>query len=141
MISFRASSASFLSLHIYTPLPSARPSAFITVGYLQFSRYCPALSGSSKHSYSAVGMEYFFIRSFEKALEPSSIAAFFLGPNTLSPSFSKASTIPAHKGSSIPIILRSIPSFFTRAIKPSKSITDMSAHSAIPAIPALPGAA
>ena len=86
-------------------------------------------------------MEYFFISSLEKALEPSSIAAAFLGPNTLSPSASKASTIPAHRGSSIPIILKSIPSFFTRSIKPSKSITDISTHSARLAIPAFPGAA
>ena len=37
-------------------------------------------------------MLYFFIRSLEKALLPSRIAAFLRGPNTLRPSASKAST-------------------------------------------------
>ena len=41
--------------------------------------------GSSKFSYAAVGMLYFFIRSLEKALEPSRMAAFLRGPNTRSP--------------------------------------------------------
>ena len=132
--------ASLLSLQISTPFPSARPSALSTIGYLTFSRYFMASFGSLKFSYPAVGISYFFIRSFEKAFEPSSMTAFFLGPNTLSPSASKQSTIPFTSGSSIPIIVKSIFSFFAKSVRALKSITDIATFVAISSVPALPGA-
>ena len=85
-------------------------------------------------------MLYFFMRSFEKLLEPSMIAAFLRGPNTRSPSASKASTTPPTNGSSIPIIVRSISFSFANATSLSNSIAPMFTHSAYSSIPALPGA-
>ena len=132
--------ASSLVLQISTPFPSASPSAFKTVGYSAVSRYSSAASGVLKVSYAAVGILYFFIRSFENALEPSRIAAFFLGPNTRSPAASNASTIPPTRGSSIPTIVRSIFCSFANATSLSNSIAVIGTHSAICPIPALPGA-
>ena len=99
-----------------------------------------AASGLSKVSYAAVGMLYFFIKSFENALEPSISAAFFLGPNTLNPSASKASTTPITNGSSIPIMVKSITSSFANATNFSISVAAIETHSANCAIPAFPGA-
>jgi len=134
------SSAICLSSHIRTPFPSARPSALRTIGYLAVSRYFLASSADVNVSYAAVGILYFFIRSLENAFEPSSIAAFFLGPNTLKPSASNASTIPPTSGSSIPITVRSIAFSLANATSLSNSIALISTHSATSAIPALPGA-
>ena len=92
--------ASSLVIAIITPLPRARPSALTTVGIGQLSTYFKASSASVKTSYCAVGMLYFFIRSFEKTLLPSIIAAFFLGPKQGIPFSSSASTIPSTNGSS-----------------------------------------
>ena len=55
-----------------TPLPRARPSALTTVGMgavVEIGQR--GWSMSSKTSYSAVGMWYFFMRSLEKTLLPS----------------------------------------------------------------------
>ena len=134
------SSAICLSSHIRTPFPSARPSALRTIGYLAVSRYFLASSADVNVSYAAVGILYFFIRSLENAFEPSSIAAFFLGPNTLKPSASNASTTPPTSGSSIPITVRSIAFSLANATSLSNSIALISTHSATSAIPALPGA-
>ena len=141
MISFTPALASSKSLQINTPLPRARPSAFNTIGNSAVSRYANAASALSNVSYAAVGISYFFIRSFENALDPSMIAAFLRGPNTLMFSFSKASTQPATNGSSGPTITKSIAFSFANATSLSKSITEISTHSASSAIPALPGAA
>ena len=132
--------ASSLVLQISTPFPSARPSAFSTMGMGASSRYASASSAESKVSYEAVGILYFFIKSLENALEPSRMAAFFLGPNTRSPAASKASAAPAASGSSGPTITRSIPCSLANVTCASKSMTPISTHSASPAIPALPGA-
>ena len=134
-----ASASSFVG-QIRTPLPSASPSAFNTIGYSAFSRYAFASSADVNVSYAAVGMLYFFIKSFENAFEPSRIAAFFLGPNTLNPSASNTSTIPPTSGSSIPITVKSIFFSLANATSLSNSIALMSTHSAICEIPALPGA-
>ena len=133
-------SASSLFSHIRTPLPSASPSALRTIGYSAVSRYFLASLADVNVSYAAVGILYFFIRSLENALEPSRIAAFFLGPNTLKPSASNTSTTPPTSGSSIPITVRSILFSLANATSFSNSIALISTHSASSAIPALPGA-
>ena len=140
MISFTPASASSKVLQISTPFPSASPSAFRTIGIFAVFRYSSAFSGSSKFSYAAVGMLYFFIKSLENALEPSRIAAALFGPNTRSPSASKASTTPPTNGSSIPIMVRSIWFSFANATSLSNSMAPIGTHSAICPIPALPGA-
>ncbi len=127
-------------LQIRTPFPSARPSAFNTVGIGAVSRYASASSALVKVSYAAVGMWYFFIKSLENALEPSRMAAFFLGPNTRRPAVSKASTTPPTSGSSIPMTVRSISFSFANATSLSNSMAPMGTHSASSAMPAFPGA-
>ncbi len=141
IISFTPASASARSLQISTPFPSASPSAFKTIGKSAFvRRYSNAFSTSSKFSYAAVGISYFFIKSFENAFEPSRIAAFFLGPNTRSPRASNTSTTPPTRGSSIPMMVRPIFSFSAKSANFSNSIAPMFTHSAYSAIPAFPGA-
>ena len=140
MIVFTPSSASSRSLQISTPFPSARPSAFNTIGNLaSVFRYSIALAGSVKFSYAAVGMLYFFIRSLENAFDPSRMAAFFLGPKVRMPAASSSSTRPPTSGSSIPTITRSISFSFANATILSNSMAPIGAHSANSAIPALPG--
>ena len=78
--------------------------------------------------------------SLENALDPSIIAASFLGPKTLKPFSSKASTTPPTNGSSIPIMVRSISFSIAKAVNLSNSIAPMLTHSAYSSIPALPGA-
>ena len=140
IISLTPAFASSKVLQIKTPFPNARPSAFNTIGIFTVSKYANAFLGSSNVSYPAVGILYFFIRSFENALDPSKMAAFFLGPNTFKPSFSKASTIPPTNGSSIPTIVKSMPFSFAKAVSLSNSIAPIGTHSAILPIPAFPGA-
>ncbi len=141
MIVLTPAFASSRSLQMRTPLPSARPSALRTIGnFACVSRYSMALSGSVKISYSAVGIPYFFIRFFEKALLPSMIAAFFLVPKTRSPFASRLSTRPAQSGSSWLQTTMSMPCSFANAACASKSMTPIGTHSAISAMPALPGA-
>ena len=132
--------ASSSVLQINTPLPKASPSAFSTIGIFAVSRYASASFGSVKFSYPAVGMLYFFMRSLEKAFDPSRIAAFLRGPNTFSPSASNTSTIPPTNGSSIPTIVKSIACSFAKATSLSNSMAPIGTHSASAAIPALPGA-
>ena len=127
-------------LQIKTPFPSASPSAFNTIGIFAVSKYVRASSALSKFSYAAVGMLYFFIKSFENALEPSKMAAFLRGPNTRSPAFSNSSTTPPTNGSSIPIMVRSISFSFAKATNLSNSMAPIATHSANSAIPAFPGA-
>ena len=127
-------------LQISTPFPSASPSAFNTIGILAVSRYASASSALSKFSYAAVGILYFFIKSFENAFDPSRIAAFLRGPNTRRPAFSNSSTTPPTNGSSMPIIVRSISFSFAKATNLSNSIAPIATHSANSAIPAFPGA-
>ena len=68
------------------------------------------------------------------------MAAFLRGPNTLSPSASKASTIPPTSGSSMPITVRSMAFSFAKATSLSNSMAPIGTHSATSSIPALPGA-
>ena len=134
------SKASSRVSQIRTPLPRASPSAFSTIGILAVLRYSRASSALSNVAYSAVGMSYFFIRSLEKALLPSKMAAFLRGPKTLRPAFSKTSTTPPTRGSSIPTMVKSISFSLANATSLSNSIAPMGTHSAICAIPAFPGA-
>ena len=85
---------------IITPLPSASPSALITVGIGQVSMYFRAASISSKISYDAVGIPYFFMSRLEKALLPSMRAAALSGPKQGMPFSSSMSTRPSTSGSS-----------------------------------------
>ena len=141
MISFTPSSASWRSWQIRTPFPRASPSAFRTIGnFASVRRYVSAFSGSSKFSYAAVGILYFFIRSLENALEPSRIAAFFRGPNTRSPRDSNSSTTPPTRGSSIPIMVRSTCFSWAKSASFLNSIAPIFTHWAYSAIPAFPGA-
>ena len=141
MISSAPRSASSRFWQIKTPLPSARPDAFRTIGKDAFVfKYPMAASLSEKVSYAAVGMWYFFIRSFENALLPSRTAAFFSGPNTRSPLALKTSTIPPTSGSSMPMTVRSILCPQAKSASFSNSIAPIGTHSASSAMPAFPGA-
>jgi len=101
MISFTPSAACCSFSQISTPLPRARPSALMTTGYLPSAlMYAMTLAGSSKVSYLAVGMPYFFIRSLENTLEASMRAAALSGPKAGMPTAASASTMPRASGSS-----------------------------------------
>ena len=100
IIDLIASTASSRVNAMITPLPRASPSALMTVGIGAVAIYSSALSTLSKTSQAAVGIEYFFINSFEKTLLPSIIAAFARGPKQGIPFSSKASTQPSTSGSS-----------------------------------------
>ncbi len=98
-------------------------------------------SGESNVSYPAVGILYFFIRSLENALDPSRMAAFFLGPER-----PVSRLLQMHPPPLLPAG-RQDPRLPDRSHVPSanatwasKSITPISTHSATWAIPALPGA-
>src|SRR5690606_4285529 len=91
-------------------------------------------------SYAAVGILYFFIKSFVNDLDPSIIAAALLGPNTLMPAASNASVMPSNSGSSGPITARSIALSFAHAVSLSNSVSLIGTFVATSAIPALPGA-
>ena len=112
-----------------TPLPSARPSALITVGNSFLSLiYSIASSALSNTLYSAVGILYFCISSFEKTLEPSIIAAFARGPNVLNPASLRASTIPATSGSSGATTTKSALISLAKFTTPSISVAATSKH-------------
>ena len=100
IIDLTASFASSLVSAMTTPFPRASPSALITTGIGQLSRYSRAAAGSSNTSYAAVGMPYFFMRFLEKILLASITAAFLSGPKALMPSALRASTAPIARGSS-----------------------------------------
>ena len=140
MICFTPALAASMSSQISTPFPSARPSAFRTIGKSTVSGYASAAAGSVKFSYFAVGIPYFFIRSFENAFEPSRIAAFFRGPNARMPASSKRSMSPPTSGSSMPTTARPISFSFANSTSRSNSIAAIGTHSANSAMPALPGA-
>ena len=126
---------------IITPLPNAKPSALTTTGNsFLLSMYSTAFCALSKTSYSAVGMLYFFIRSFEKTLLASITAALAFGPKALMPAASNASTIPAASGSSGATNARSMLLSFANCTIFSLSITGISTQILSREIPPLPGA-
>ena len=91
-----------------TPLPSASPSALITIGSCNLPQKSSASSLSSNEPASAVGMRNLRIISLAKIFEDSKRAADFVGPKTRNPSAEKRSTTPAASGSSGPITVRSM---------------------------------
>ena len=141
IISLTASIASSLVCAMITPLPRARPSALMTVGMGAVSRYASALSQSSKTSYAAVGMLYFFMRFFEKILEPSMMAALASGPKHGMPMASSSSTQPRTSGSSIATTAKSMAFSLPNFTMAGMSVAPMPVHTASSAMPPLPGSA
>ena len=140
IISLTPATASSRFSGIITPLPKARPSALITVGNSFFSLiYSIASFALSKTLYSAVGISYFCISSFEKTFEPSIIAAFARGPKVLNPASLSASTIPATSGSSGATTTKSTLNFLAKSTTPSISVAETSKHFASYEMPPLPG--
>ena len=136
-----ASFASSLVSAMITPFPSARPSALITVGIGQVSRYSRAAFSSVNTSYCAVGMPYFFIRFLEKTLLPSMMAAALFGPKAGIPASCSASTQPNTSGSSGATTAKSIFCSFANLTIPSISLAPMSTQVASAAMPPFPGKA
>ena len=81
------------------------------------------------------------MKSLEKALLPSKVAACFVGPNTLWPCSSNKSASPIHNGTSGPITVKSILLSSTNFKIPSKSSTLPGWQVPIWAIPGFPGIA
>src|SRR3569623_2015705 len=79
---------------------------------------------------------------FAKALEPSSCAAFWVGPKQRRPAARKESTTPFTSGISGPTIVRSTSCAFAKAVNFSTASTAMATFSTLGsrAVPALPGA-
>ena len=96
---------------------------------------------SSKVSYAAVGIPYFFIRSLENALLPSMTAAFLSGPKVFMPAACRESTAPSTSGSSGATTAKSTPFFTAKSVMASISLAPMSTQVASFAIPPLPGSA
>ena len=96
---------------------------------------------SSKTSYAAVGMPYFFMRSLEKTLLPSRIAAALFGPKHGMPTASRRSTAPRTRGSSGATTAKPICFSTAKAVMASRSFAPMSVQTASAAMPPLPGAA
>ena len=72
-----------MEVHIETPFPAAKPSAFTTIGALFFLMKIDASSKLSKTPKFAVGMLFFLHNYFMNAFEPSNCDANLFGPNTL----------------------------------------------------------
>ncbi len=135
-----ANSPSSMLCATTTPLPAARPSAFITTGVPFSFKYFFALGASLKTLKSAVGKPNLFMASFAKILLPSSIASSLDGPNTLSPTSLNLSTMPFTSGTSGPTTVSPILFSFANFKRPSMSSAFISTKSAILPIPPLPGA-
>ncbi len=140
MIEFTASVASFAFLAMITPLPPAKPSAFTTQEPPISFIYSRASSALSKTLKPAVGTLYFAISSLAKTLLDSNCAAGLFGPNILRSYLLNSSTIPRDNGTSGPTTVRSIFSLLAKSKRPWISSALISMHSAVCAIPPLPGA-
>ena len=136
-----ASLASLKFSATVTPLPLARPSAFITIGQSESAACDNAPSMLSKILYLAVGILYFVINSFAKILLLSISAAFLSGPKHFTPSASRASTAPIAKGSSGATTAKSIAFSRANSTMPSISSAEILTHSANSEIPPFPGSA
>ena len=123
-----------------TPLPAARPAAFITTASSRDAINVLASSNLSNTRPSAVEIEHERISCLANALSASSFAASLHGPNAFIPAASNASTAPSAKGASGPATI--IPIFFSFAKSTSLSIspTPMGTFSPHCAVPGLPGA-
>src|SRR6056297_158976 len=123
-----------------TPLPAASPSAFTTMGAPFPSIYSCAGPAASNRAQPAVGTPAASQISFVKAFDTSSRAAAAEGPKTETPASRSLSATPAASGASGPTITRSIAFSSAKTATSPPSSMSIEAHSAIPAIPALPGA-
>ena len=95
----------------------------------------------AKTAYRAVGMPYFFIRSLEKTLLPSRMAAALLGPKQGIPTASSLSTAPRTSGSSGATTAKSMAFSCAKVVMASRSLAPMPVQTASAAMPPLPGAA
>src|SRR6266705_5261714 len=125
---------------ITTPLPSASPSALMTIGNRNSSQNRIASSLRSNVPARAVGIPSLRISSFAKIFDDSIRAAALLGPKIRNPSARKRSTMPAARGSSGPTTVRSTRFPFAKRTSAGKSLTEIATFSASCAVPALPGA-
>ena len=119
-------------------MPDAKPSAFITRGYLDFSMKMLASFFFEKTPKFAVGILYFLHIFFVKIFDPSSCDAIWLGPNTLILCLSKKSTIPSTSGFSGPTTTKSIFCLrikFLSEVKFFRFIFIFVANFAVPAFP------
>ena len=139
IISATAVLASSRLMAMMTPFPSASPSALTTTGTGEASIYAFASFSDVNTAYFAVGIEYFFIRSFAKALLDSISAAAFSGPKHFIPSACSLSTAPIASGSSGATTTKSIRFSFANAVIASMSVALIGTHSASRAIPPFPG--
>src|SRR5882724_9902065 len=80
------------------------------------------------------------MKSLARALLDSKRAASLRGPTTFSPRLSNVSTSPAARGASGPTIVKSIFDASANDASAAPSLTLIDTHSAICAMPALPGA-
>ena len=101
-----ADNASSVVSHTMTPLPAARPSAFMTSGNDTDSIYSFAKSDSSKILNLAVGISFLSIKFFAQILLDSNFAAFCVGPNIFKFFSMNVSTIPNASGTSGPTTVK-----------------------------------
>src|SRR2546430_5639619 len=139
-IASTAACASSTFVATITPLPSASPSALITIGKCDSFRNARAASCFSKIAARAVGMCFARINSFAKIFDHSRRAADFVGPNIRRPSASKKSTMPLANGSSGPTTVRPMRFSFAKAANIGRSLALIATFSPISAVPAFPGA-
>ena len=123
-----------------TPLPSASPSALITIGNRNSSQNRNASSLRSNVPARAVGIPCLCISSFAKIFDDSIRAAALLGPKMRKPSATKRSTTPPASGSSGPTTVRPTRFSFAKRTSAGKSLTEIATFSVSWAVPALPGA-
>ena len=105
-----------------TPLPAQSPSALTTMGAFNERIKSLATPKSSVFKNFAVFIWCLCKNSFIKAFELSSCAAAFVGPNIAKFAFSKLSTTPRAKKSSLPTIHKSIFSAFAKAVSSLMSV-------------------
>jgi len=112
IISFVFFKASSSVVHIDTPLPAAKPSAFTTIGTPTCFIKLEASLILLKVPKCAVGILFFLHKFYMKVFEPSNWDANLSGPKTLTFFSFKKSTIPSTKGCSGPTTTMSISCFF-----------------------------
>src|SRR6056297_1742813 len=139
MSSMAASASATVSATI-TPLPAASPSALTTMGAPCARTWSFAGPAAVNRAQAAVGAPAASQIALVKCFEASSSAAACEGPNTKRPASRSRSLTPAASGASGPMMINSI-------ALPSQKLTTAApfsisrlAHSAICAMPALPGA-
>ena len=137
-----ASAASARSLATNVPLPEARPSAFTTRGNPHGAFFTKASADSldGQTSNFGEGMLWRAMNSRAKTFDPSSSAAARLGQKMVNPRRWNSSAMPSTIGSSGPTTVRSAPIVWAKSASSTMLEVSMGTMSAIPAIPAFPGA-